>query len=302
MSLTAEQLEQRLNYVTGTDAATICGVSPYTNIIDLWQYKCRLAQQPDISHNAAVKAGLYLEAAVAQWFSDETGKGLSKPLDLITHKNIPWMAGNVDRLVENEAAILEIKTSSFDKGWGEQGENLIPDYYLCQVAHYLAVTDKEVAYVAVLIGGKDFRWYTYQRDQKLEEVLIRKEKEFWQCVQNQTPPEPRTAAEIISLYGADASNEQVIATGDIERHLDELKEIKATIKEYQEKQQKLEDAIKVYMGPKDTLLSTSGKIAATWKKTKGRTSFNVEALKQESKDIYERYLKQGNPYRTFIIK
>lgn len=302
MSLTTEQLAQRLDYITGTDASVICGVSPWGNIIDLWRYKTRLAQAPDISDNPSIRAGNYLEPAVAQWFSDETGKGLTKSPELIVHKNISWMAGNVDRLVEGEDAILEIKTSSFDKGWGEYGENIIPDYYLCQVAHYLAVTDRNIAYIAVLIGGKDFRWYTHERNQKLEDKLIQKEKEFWDCVQNQVAPTPRSAKEMIALYGSDASNETIVANGEIERQLDELRELKAVIKDYQDKQQKLEDSIKVYMGQRDTLVSTSGKIAATWKKTKGRTSFDADALKQQNKELYERYLKEGQSYRTFRVK
>lgn len=41
-----------------------------------------------------------------------------------------------------------------------------------QVAHYLAVVDKDEADLAVLIGGNDFRVYTLIRDAELEIALI----------------------------------------------------------------------------------------------------------------------------------
>ncbi len=199
MSLTEAQKENRLNFVTGSDAAVICGVSPFGNIIDLWRQKCRLMEQEDISHLPHVKAGIFLEGAVAEWFEHEAQKVCEVELDFQEHKTIPWMGGNIDRRIRGENALLECKTARFADAWGDAGDNIIPDYYLCQCAHYAAVCDVERVYVAVLIGGIDFRWYTYERNKILEAIIISKEKAFWECVKTETPPEPRPPSEVVSL-------------------------------------------------------------------------------------------------------
>lgn len=310
MSLTEEQKAERLNYVTGSDAAVICGVSPWGNIIELWQQKLGLLEQEDISWKPAVKAGNYLEPVVAQWFEDETGKKTKERPGIIIHPQYPWMAGNIDRLIDvdirnsnSENAILECKTSSRDDGWGIDGDNTIPDYYLCQVAHYVAVCDVERAYIAVLIRGSDFRWYTYERNHKLEEMLIAKEKAFWECVTTQTPPEPRTTDEIISLYSQANSEEPLIADPDIESKIEAINALKAAMSISETRIKELEAIVKLYMKDKDTLLSSDGKMKlATWKNAKGSVRFDAKTFAKEHEKLYEKYLKSSEPSRRFLIK
>ena len=56
---------------------------------------------------------------------------------------------------------------------GEPGTDEIPDYYMTQVQHYLAVTGVKTADVAVLIGGNDFRIYTIEADEELQSFVDR---------------------------------------------------------------------------------------------------------------------------------
>jgi putative phage-type endonuclease len=302
MSLTPQQLEQRLDYITGSDAAIICGISPWGNIIELWQQKLRLAEQKDIGHLPAVKAGIYLEPVVEQWFCDETGKLTEVDTQFHIHKTIPFMAGNIDRRITDENAILECKTTSRNDNWGVIGDNTIPDYYLCQVAHYAAVCDVEVVYVAVLIRGSDFRWYTYERNSKLEDTIIRKETEFWECVKNETPPEPRSLHEIASLYSIATNEEPLIANQGIEAAINSYQANGKKIKELEEEQDRLQAFIKSYMKERDTLHGLNGNIIATWKNAKGAIRFDGKRFAKENPKLYEQYLKQSDLYRRFLIK
>lgn len=303
MSLTEEQLKQRLSFVTGSDAAVICGVSPFGNIIDLWRIKCGLAEQEDISHLPSVKAGNYLESAVAQWFSDETQKPCEIDANFQIHKSIPWMGGNIDRKISNESAILECKTTSRDDNWGDFGDNTIPDYYLCQVAHYAAVCDVERVYIAVLIRGTDFRWYTYDRNPRLEETIIAKEKTFWECVKTETPPEPRTAEEVISLYDTAEAESTMIADDIIEDEIQAIKHCRDEIKRLEEEKEKKETWLKSLMKEKEILLSSDGKMKlATWKNAKAPIRFNAKKFAEENEKLYEQYLITGNTSRRFLIK
>ena len=192
--LTNEQKEQRLNYLTGTDAPIICGLSPFCTRHELWEYKTRRKVQEDISNKPAVKAGIMLEPAIRDWLAQELQVPIRTITKLIVHDELPWMAGNIDgHIVKDsmrEGAIVEIKTTSSPDGWGDSGSTTIPRVYLLQVAHYMAVTYSTRCYVAVLIRGVDFRHYTIDCDYDLESLLIQKEKEFWSCVQLDIPPGP----------------------------------------------------------------------------------------------------------------
>jgi putative phage-type endonuclease len=188
--LTDDQKEQRLSYVTGSDASIICGLSPYTTPYELWEQKTRRAVVEDISHKPAVKAGIMLEGAIRDWLGQEINKDILERGDIIIHPKLAWMAGNIDGKVYKENSIVEIKTTSSPEGWGDVGSNIIPRNYLLQVVHYMAVCNADRCYVAVLIRGVDFRHYILERDLVLEEMLIQKEKEFYSCVQLDIPPGP----------------------------------------------------------------------------------------------------------------
>lgn len=302
MSLTTEQLKERLSYVTGSDAAVICGVSKWGSIVELWQEKLGLKEVEDISYLSYIKAGNYLESAIIKWFEDETGKKVNKADGLIVHPELTFMAGNVDGLIEGEKAIIEVKTARSATGWGEQGDNIIPHYYMCQIAHYMAVTNSDRAYVAVLIGGHDFRWYTIERNKSLEEAIIKKESEFWECVQRQIPPEPRSAEDILKLYREALIEDPLIATLEIETMVGEILAAKATVKQTQEFIQARENSVKLFMKTYDRLHDCTGNLIATWKNCKGPTRFNAKLFSEEYPDIYENYLTTSEDSRRFVIK
>jgi len=302
MSLTEQQLEQRLNYITGSDSSVICGVNPWGNVIDLWRYKTRLSQAPDISQQTYVKAGNYLEPALRAWFSDETGKDVQLASEMLIHKDIPFLAGNIDGYIKNENALLEIKTTSRGDGWGELGEQKIPLHYLCQISHYMAVGDFNCAYVAVLIGGNDFRIYHYARNEKLEKTIIQKEIEFWECVKNQIPPIPRTGDEVMSLCGLDVLSEKKVATGEIQAAINEANELQNQIDVLDAKKDKALDKIKVFMKNHDTLVGQNGKMAATWRVTKEINRFDMESFKSAHKDLADKFMIKTPGQRRFLLK
>ena len=301
MSFTEEELEERLDHVCGSDAAVICGISPYNNKIALWQEKTRQIKPKDISDKPAVKAGKLLESAVRKWFTLETGIKVVVDRRLLKHESIEYMAGHIDGWVGTDA-IFEAKTSAYDYGWGEQGDNTIPDHYLCQVAHYMAVCDVSKAYVAVLIRGNDFRHYIIERNQKLEEMLIRTQAEFWNCVKKNIAPTPTSGDEVISLHGYRSISESMVADGEINELLISLKDLRLNEANIAKNKKAIEDKIKVFMGEKDTLLDQNGKIAITWKGTASSKRFDANAFREENKDEYSKYIREVSSSRRFLIK
>lgn len=303
--LTEEQLEQRLSYLTGSDVGTICGVNPYQSTIELWQLKTRRTHPKDISDKPAVKAGNMLENAVAQWFTEVTGKAVKEVPEFIVHPTINFMGGNVDRILVDENAILECKTTQSDKGWGAgylEGDNVIPDHYLCQVIHYCAITNSDAAYIAVLIRGIDFRWFKYERNDALESKVISRLTDFWvNHILADIPPEPETADDILTLRPT-ITDEAAIATHDICETIATLKETKQIIRGLEETQRKMQDLLCVFMHGRQTLVEPNGKIAATWKERPGAKRFDAKRFKEAHPELYAEFEVQGDAVRTFLLK
>jgi putative phage-type endonuclease len=303
--LTEEQLEQRLGYITGSDAGTICGVNPYQSAVELWQLKTRRAIQKDISDKPAVKAGNMLEDAVAKWFEADTGHVLIAPQDFRVHPTIEFMGGNIDRFLMDESAILECKTTQNEKGWGAgylEGDNTIPDHYLCQVIHYCAVANVEAAYIAVLIRGIDFRWFKYERDLALEKKVIDRLTDFWvNHIVGDRAPDAQTADDILTLR-PDLTDECAVADADISETIATLKETKTIIKGLEETQRKMQDLLCVFLNDRQTLVEANGKVAATWKQRAGSKRFDARAFRDKYPGLYEQFEVTGDPVRTFLLK
>lgn len=300
--LTQEQIQQRLNYITGSDAAVICGLSPFKTKLQLWMEKTGRVIQEDIGHLNHIKFGNFFEEGVAKWFEAESGKPLCTEKGLLEiHKSISWMAGTFDYLLEKENAILECKTAFNTEGWGD-GENIIPPYYLMQVAHYCAVGGFDRAYIAVVFAAKrEMRWYQYDRNLELEEKLIAREKDFWfNHVQADVAPAPENAQDILTLY-KETKADPIIAEGDILWKPEMISRIQAEIKDLETSLEIHKKDVQLYMQNHDTLLDKSGKILATWKYTRPINRFDAKRLKIDDVLMYEKYMRKDEPQRRFKI-
>jgi len=300
--LTKEQLENRINYIGGSDAPIILGLSNYKNRVELWQEKTGQIEPRDISDNPYVKAGNFLEPSIRTWFEHETGLKISHENEFYEHPEHDFIGGHIDGWIKSENAIFEAKTAASDKLWGTIESNEIPDPYLVQITHYMAITGAAKAYVAVLIRGVDFRYYVIERNKKLEDLVIEAERAFWNLVMNNNPPEPLTAGEFISLNGYKCIKEPIVATNEVEDCLKNLDQVNLKLSSLAKQKEYLSDKIKVFMGQRDTLTESTGKILATWKETKPSIRFDVEAFKKDRPEDYINYTKTCSGSRRFIVK
>ena len=180
-------LEYRKTGIGGSDAAVVCGISRYKSPVELWMEKT--GQLPSQETGEAAYWGNLLEALVREEFTKRTGIAVTKPTVLYQSVEHPFMLANVDGLCQDPVhgpCIFEAKTASAYKT-GEW-EDAIPDEYMIQIQHYMAVTGYQGAYIAVLIGGNAFRWKFVGRDEELIAMLISLEEDFWRHVQKGTPP------------------------------------------------------------------------------------------------------------------
>jgi predicted phage-related endonuclease len=122
------------------------------------------------------------------------------------------MLASIDRLSKDGKRVVELKTCSayHQNEWGEPGTDEVPEAYLVQVTHQLAVSGLQIADIAVLIGGTDFRIYTVERSDALIDRLVEIENDFWTRVCHEIPPEPdwsdrHTPRLLEALHGLDES-------------------------------------------------------------------------------------------------
>jgi putative phage-type endonuclease len=294
----AAWLEERRRGIGGSDVAAILGLSKWKTPLQVYLDKRGESElTPD---NESMLWGRALEPVIRQQYSERTGRAVRVPEKMLYSLDYPFMLANLDGFTDDRR-VLEIKTARYGDDWGEPGTDEVPVAYLLQVQHYMAVTGLEVADVAVLIGGSDFRLYEVPSDRELQEMMIQREAEFWQRVVDENPPEPVTLAETIERFGRSAKQASIEASDDVIAALQTIKEVKSEIDVLKEREESARAIVLKALGENEAVVS-GGKTLATWKMAKGRAGFNQEAFKTDHPELYQNYMKVGAPYRRFLLK
>lgn len=294
--------------IGGSEAGAILGLNKYQSAWDLWAIKTGRQPAPDLSDNMAVKMGHKLEQTVAELYAEATGKQVRRSNIHHQHKDKPWLVGNLDRVVVGEKRGLECKTASsfaakgkFGKGnvYTPDGEMVIicdevPDTYLVQVQHYMAVTGLPVFDLAVLIDGRDFRVYTIARNEELITELEGQLTEFWfKNVIADIAPAGEPIQDQEPVKGA-----AVEADVSILNLLEERRELVAAITELDDAKSELDNQIKTFIGENE-VLTRDGRSIATYKAVT-TNRFDSTSFKKAEPALYAQYVKPSTS-RTFRV-
>ena len=294
-------LEHRRLGIGGSDASVVCGINKYKSPVELWMDKS--GQIPPQEAGEAAYWGTQLESIVRAEFTKRTGIEVTKPDVILQSEEHPFMLANLDGICEVPdigTCIFEAKTASAYKA-GEW-EDTIPDEYQLQVQHYMAVTGYAGTYIAVLIGGNTFRWKFVERDEELISMLIELEADFWNHVQDGTPPPldgSNASAKFLSERFPSSTPKSHITLPDTAADLltqyDEACEQLETITE---QKQKAENLLKEMMG--DNEVGTTGDRVITWKSV-AQERLDSKTLKAEHPSLCKKYTNKTS-YRRFTIK
>lgn len=296
-----EWVALRHKYIGGSDAAAVVGMNAYVSPYALWAEKT--GRLPGFEGNLATEVGTYLEEFVAQKFASVTGKKVRKSNQSWFNDEYPWAIANIDREIVGEDAGLEIKTTTeLNMSKFKGGE--YPSNYYVQIVHYLAVTGKQRWYLAVLIGNREFKWFTIERDEDEIKALMEAEKNFKQLVDNDTPPiadgSSSTADTLSALYPN--STDFDIGIGAFERDLDTYFQLKEQAKELDEKIDCIENRIKAHLGEYERGMGEKYKVS--WK-TQFRHSFDHKSFIKDhpSMDV-TKYFKTSTsrPFKVAVMK
>lgn len=290
----AQWVEARKNGIGGSDVASIMGLNKYSSPLNVWLVKTGREESPDLSDNQAVEWGNRLEDAVADKFADE------HPELTVRRRNAtmvsierPWAFANIDRWVtdgKGNVGILEVKTVGSRRA--ADWDNGVPLYYLTQVMHYMSVTGYQYAWVAVLIGGQEFREYYIERDQQDIQAINDAVDTFWRdFVETDTAPalignDPEANA-LLSQH-SDPSQEFIAMLDEDVSMLDELQEIKDQMDDLRHRKTLIENQIKDLIGDNKGIETETKRI--TWVRST-RSSFDKKAFDQAHPGITNDYMK-----------
>ena len=281
-------LMYRKRGIGGSDAGAVCGLNPYRTAMQVYEDKTTdIIEEID---NEAMRQGRELEDYVARRFTEATGKKVRRANFMYYDEKYPFMLADVDRMIVGENAGLECKTASpymADK-WKD---GKIPLSYQIQCYHYMSVCNAQAWYIAVLIYGRDFKFYRLERDEKMLADLVRIEKDFWENhVLKRVLPDPdgsKLADSVIAEYFKKSSAKTIPLNGFNEK-LERRQELVDIMAEMETEKKQIEQELKMYLGEAE--LAENEKYRVSWKAVDSQR-IDEKRLKAEKPEVYAEYQK-----------
>ena len=291
-------LKYRKRGIGGSDAGAVCGLNPYRTAMQVYQDK--ISEDTESIDSEAMRQGREFEDYVARRFMEATGKKVRKANFMYYDEKNPFMLADVDRMIIGENAGLECKTASpFMADKWKDGN--IPLHYQIQCYHYMSVMGADAWYIAVLIYGREFKFYKLERDEELIADLIGIEKAFWENhVLKQQIPSPdgsKIADSVIAEYYKESVSETIPLTGFNEK-LKRRQELAEIIGKMDTEKKQIEQELKLFLGEAETAENEQYRVS--WKSVSSNR-LDEKRLKEEQPDIYERY-KKSISSRRFTVK
>ena len=301
-------LDVRKTGIGSSDAAASVGLNPYQSQLELWLIKTgRDENLPKVDPNDETSPmywGTLLEPIVAAHYVKRTCNKVRRINAVLQHPTVPWMLANIDREVlgSTDVSILECKTAGINGArlWKDG----VPEYVVLQVQHQLAVTGKQAADVAVLLGGQDLQIHRVTRDEGLIAHLMQLEARFWAYVQSDTPP-PADGSDsagqaLQALFPAD-NGATLDFKGDAPLNgvFSDWLAVRAKLEQMEGQESRLKQTLQQAMGEATKAEFEAG--AVTWKKTKDSITLDTATLLNVQPELLSQYPKPRPGSRRFVL-
>jgi putative phage-type endonuclease len=286
--------------IGASEIAACIGISPYTSPLAL--YLRKIGELPETRDNAAMEWGRNLEAAVLKRFIQCHPEFRELPAitgRMYRHDERKWHIGTPDAIVwdtrprfsrdyeisgiaktihENRLAtpvIVEVKTGTKREGWGREGSDEIPVHYLAQVQYLMALVGAPVAWVPVLLNGRDYREYRVERDKDDQYILLTRGAEFWQRVLDRNPPP--ADGHVATTAALKGTNFDPELTAQVPADL---------VKKFKDSQ-RLVNRIRELMGDAGVAMSGAAHVArrSTWE----QAAVDLAGLREEHPDVVAKH-------------
>jgi predicted phage-related endonuclease len=246
-----------------------------------------------------------LEPIVAAHYTRRTGNRVRRINAVLQHPEHSWMLANIDREVmgASDVQLLECKTAGIQGAW--LWRDGVPEYVQLQVQHQLAVTGKQAADVAVLLGGQELQIFRIERDEELIAQLITLEREFWGYVERgQAPPADGSDSAdraLRALYPRDTgftlNLKHDLVMGAVFSDLLAVREVLATNTALEAQ---LKQAIQQRMGDSSRAVFENGEVS--FKRSRDGTQLDTARLAKEQPEILKAYTATKPGSRRFLVQ
>lgn len=273
----------RKSGLTATDITGVARISPWLTPLIVYARKMGILDpQPETE---PMFWGKRLQTTIAEVFASRMNLEVEWSDTLVFSRQVPWQCCTPDAyVVTNPRRILEIKTVDvFNAGeWSRDrlDGSGVPEYCLGQVQWQMRVTEIKVAYIAVLIGGNDFRIYTIPYDSEIADYLVDLGETFWfrHVLAGVPPPIEDSAAAREYLRRRFPREREKLrsATTEEARLLEEYGAARVEAQAADRRRDQLEIELKSAIADAEGLSWAGGRL--TWKRAKDREETDWEAL------------------------
>lgn len=274
--------------IGGSDVGAILGVNPYKSIIDVYIDK---TEGSTFKGNNATHWGHMLEGTIIKEFASRHKElqVFDAPFSIVDN----FLIANLDAVLRDKEngdfGVLEIKTTSL---WNkkEWEEDTIPQSYYAQVQHYLMLSGYKFAYVAVLIGGQEYKEFKVERSEEDIALIREKATEFYkENILKQIPPIPDGSdayMDYLKKKAMDIENDEVIEFSYLEEKAQKVKELGKEINSLKKEQDLLKEQIMLKLINNGTQKGVAGKLKFDIQTKK---SADLEAMIKADQKLVEQY-------------
>ena len=305
----AQWLQVRKSGIGSSDAAAAVGLHPYKSPLQLWMEKTgRDAALPVVNPNddhSPMYWGTVLEPIVAGHYTRRTGRRVRRVNAVLQHPQHAWMLANIDREVlgSPDVQVLECKTAGIHGArlWREG----VPEYVHLQVMHQLAVTGKQAADVAVLLGGQELQLFRIERNPEMIAQLITLERRFWAYVeQDLAPPADGSDSADLALrclYPQDTgATLDLSSDAQMSAVFDDLLAVRQVISQHSATENQFKQRIQERMGEATRVLFATGEVS--WKRSKDVTTLDTARLLKDQPALAQTYALTKPGSRRFLVQ
>lgn len=248
---TREEWEgSRRDHIGASEVATLIGANPYQSPLALWSEKVGLLPRQDAS--IAMRRGHIIEPFAAELYEEATNEALRDPGEFAvwSHPELPCLRCTPDRLRVSDGAPVELKDLGYHVA-RQMAEGDPPLGYIAQVQCQMAVLGASRADLGCVIDGRDFKVFSFGRDDKFIAVMLAEVAEFYERLQTGTPPPPdglpSTAAALAALH-PDDNGETITLPSDAIQAAYALNLAKVRLKELETEKAAAENVLKAALG------------------------------------------------------
>jgi predicted phage-related endonuclease len=232
-------------YETPEDAsARLIGcLSNFRSGYRLWMEKAGRLPPEDLSEVDRVRAGQFLEPAIAEWARSkwaDWGGSIRKVRRYMTHPTVDGWGASLDyEIVATGMPPVEIKTADAHyvrDAWTVDGDEIVmpPLPYVLQLQHQMGAVDAPHGWIVALVGGNQLMRGKIARHEPTQQRIADAISAFWRGVREGVEPtwlaEYETTAKVYA-YGDKAAAADLTADAEMPALCERYLERKAALVE-----------------------------------------------------------------------